>query len=165
MSPLLDQYVAASGRLDPVWTIEIQTLPSDVDRLLDAIVAVQPLRYGTYERNASVSAPGLETARPPAGSTTATHVDGFEPGTTETYPVVELKVSIERDLAVLEAVMDGLIGAHHYEEPVIFVREDWVSRAAYNPNSENPNRWWNNQQGLPDRIPDIEQHLNRLMNG
>ncbi|MFQ1701388.1 hypothetical protein ACJ5NV_12425 [Loktanella agnita] len=49
-------------------------------------------------------------------------------------------------------MMNAIIDAHHYEEPVIFVREDWASRAAYNPKSDNPNRWWNNGKGLPDRI-------------
>jgi len=70
----------------------------------------------------------------------------------QTYPMVELKISITRDLTMLAQVMDALLDAHHYEEPVIFVREDWASRAAYNPNSDNPNRWWNNGRGLPDTI-------------
>ncbi len=145
-------YRAASGRFEPVWTIEIQTLPDDVDRILDAIVEVHPLRYGKYERNASVSAVGVETAQPPAGSTTATHLEGFEPGTVEAYPMVELKISIERDADTLERVMDAVHHVHHYEEPVIFLREDWVSRSAYDPNNDNPNRWWNNGRGLPERI-------------
>ena len=34
------------------------------------------------------------------------------------------------------------------EEPVIFIREDWASRAAYDPTSRNPNRWWNDGRGL-----------------
>ncbi len=155
----LATYAAASGRFEPVWTLEIQTVPADVDRLLDAIVEVHPLRYGAYERNASISAPGLETARPPTGSTTALHVEGFEPGSTETYPMVEIKISIERDPEALAAVMDAVIEAHHYEEPVIFLREDWVSRAAYDPQRDNPNRWWNDGRGLPDRITDISEHL------
>ena len=159
MAHPLDDYRARSGRLEAVWTIEIQTVPTDVDRILDAIVSVHPLRYGTYERNASVSARGLETARPPAGSTTDTHVDGFEPGTIETYPMVELKVSVPRDPDVLAAVMDSIIDVHHYEEPVIFVREDWASRAAYDPDNDNPNRWWNREHGLPDRIEDIADYL------
>ena len=62
--------------------------------------------------------------------------------------MVELKISIERDIAVLERVMD----VHHYEQPVIFLREDWASRAAYDPNRENPHRWWNNSRGLPERL-------------
>lgn len=148
----LETYQARSGRFEPVWTLEIQTLPEDVDRLLDAVMAVHPLGYGRYQRNASVSAVGKETARPEAGSTTDTHIADYAPGGTQTYSMVELKISIERDATALARVMDALLEAHHYEEPVIFLREDWASRAAYDPNSDNPNRWWNNGRGLPDPI-------------
>ena len=150
MSDLAD-YKARSGRLVPVWTLEVQILPEDAERILDAIMAVHPLSYGRYRRNASVSAVGRETAQPEANSTTTTHVEGFEAGETTTYPMVELKISIERDLEVLERVMDVILHVHHYEEPVIFLREDWVSRAMYDPGSDNPNRWWNNGRGLPKR--------------
>ncbi len=151
MSELLS-YQAKSGRLVPVFTIEIQTLPEDTDRILDEVMKVHPLSFGRYQRNASISALAIETAQPEAGSTTTTHVEGFEAGATETYPMVELKISIDRDLAELSKVMDAIIYAHHYEEPVIFIREDWASRAAYDPQSDNPNRWWNNGKGLPDRL-------------
>lgn len=148
----LTEYKANSGRLVPVWTIEVQTLPEDTDRILDEVMKVHALSFGRYQRNASISAIGKETAQPGPGSTTTTHVEGFEAGATETYPMVELKISVERDLDILSNIMDAIIYAHHYEEPVIFVREDWASRAAYNPQSDNPNRWWNNGRGLPDRI-------------
>lgn len=148
----LTDYRAKSGTFVPVWTLEIQTVPVDTDRILDAVMKVHRLSYGRYQRNASISAVGKETAQPEPGSTTTTHVEGFTAGNTETYPMVELKISIERDVMILEKVMDAVIFAHHYEEPVIFLREDWASRASYNPNSDNPNRWWNNGRGLPDRI-------------
>ena len=151
----LTDYKARSGNLIPVWTLEIQTLPEDVDRILDAVVAVYPLGYGRYKRNASISATGMETARPEAQSTTSTHVSSFEPGHTETYPMVELKISVERDLTVLEQVMDAILDVHHYEEPVIFIREDWASRANYDPDNTNPNRWWNNGRGLPQPIASL----------
>lgn len=148
----LSAYNAKSGTLVPVFTIEVQTLPEDTDRILDEVMKVHPLSFGRYQRNASISAIGKETAQPEPDSTTTTHVEGFEAGSTETYPMVELKISIDRDLSALANVMDAIIYAHHYEEPVIFVREDWASRAAYDPKSENPNRWWNNGKGLPDRL-------------
>ncbi len=148
----LTAYQATSGHFLPVWTLEIQTVREDVNRLLDAVVAVYPLHYGRYDRNASVSAVGCETARPREGSTTATHVVDFKAGSVETYPMVEVKLSIERDVTTLETVMDAITAVHHYEEPVVFVREDWVSRAAYNPDNDNPNRWWNNGRGLPERV-------------
>ena len=148
----LTEYKAKSGRFEPVWTLEIQTLPEDTDRILDAVMEVYPLGYGRYQRNASISAVGRETAQPEPGSTTTTHVEGFKAGATETYPMVELKISVPRELEVLERVMDAVIWAHHYEEPVIFLREDWASRAAYDPRSYNPNRWWNDGRGLPERL-------------
>ena len=120
----LENYKATSGTFAPVWTLEIQTVIEDVDKILDAVMEVHPLSYGRYQRNASVSAIGMETARPEAGSTTDKHIDGYVPGSTETYPMVELKISIERDNAVLEKVMAAVLYVHHYEEPVIFVREE-----------------------------------------
>jgi len=146
------QYKASSGRFVPVWTLEIQTLDEDVDRILDAVMEVHPLAYGRYQRNASISAIGRETSQPESNSTTTTHVIGFEAGSTETYPMVELKISIERDNDILAKVMNAIHYVHHYEEPVIFLREDWVSRATYNPKSDNPNRWWNNGRGMPEKM-------------
>ncbi len=148
----LTQYKAQSGRFTPVWTLEIQTVPEDTDKILDAVMDVYPLSYGRYQRNASISATGVETAQPEAHSTTTTHVKDFSAGETETYPMVELKISVERDLQVLEKVMNAILYVHHYEEPVIFLREDWASRANYDPKSNNPNRWWNNGRGLPNRV-------------
>lgn len=151
----LESYQARSGKFVPVWTLEIQTVIEDVDKILDAIVEVYPLGYGRYRRNASITAQGMETAQPEADSTTDKHTDGFVPGTTETYPMVEIKISLPRDTAVLEKVMDVVHDVHHYEEPVIFLREDWVSRANYDPDRSNPNRFWNNGRGLPNRIEKI----------
>lgn len=147
----LDDYIAKSGGLEPVWTLEIQTLAEDTDHILDAVLEVHPLSYGRYGRNASISAAGRETAQPMEGSTTTTHKAGYTAGATETYPMVELKILIERDVTTLEQVMDAILAVHHYEQPVIFIREDWVSRAAYDPDNTNPNRWWNNGRGLPNQ--------------
>jgi len=148
----LAAYQASSGTFVPVWTLEIQTHPEDVNKILDAVMVVHPLSYGRYDRNASVSAVGVESAQPQPNSTTTTHAADFDPAVAETYPMVELKISVERDPAVLAKVMDAVLHVHHYEEPVIFLREDWASRAAYSPTNDNPNRWWNNGRGLPDRV-------------
>ncbi len=148
----MHEYNAKSGTFVPVWTIEIQTVPADTDKILDAVMQVHPLSYGRYQRTASISAVGMETAQPEAGSTTTTHVDGFQAGGTETYPMAELKISIERDKSVLEKVMDAILYVHHYEQPAIFLREDWASRANYHPGNDNPNRWWNNPQRLPEKV-------------
>lgn len=145
---MLETYTASSGTFEPVWTLEIQTLPEDTDRILDAVLEVNPLSYGRYQRNASISAVGSETALPQPNSTTAIHNPEFVTGVAEEFPMVELKISIERDLAQLARLMDAILYVHHYEQPVIYLREDWASRARYDPNNGNPNRWWNNGSGL-----------------
>ena len=149
---MLENYQSLSGAFEPVWTLEIQTLPEDTDRILDAVMQVYPLGYGRYQRNASISAIGTETAQPQENSTTTTHKPGYRVGARETYPMVELKISIQRDPEVLDQVMTAILHVHHYEQPVIFLREDWASRAAYDPDNTNPNRWWNNGRGLPEQL-------------
>jgi hypothetical protein len=72
--------------------------------------------------------------------------------------MVELKISVGRNVSLLAWVRDAIVDAHHYEEPVILVREDWASRAAYDPRNDNPNRWRNNGRGLPDRIDWLDMH-------
>lgn len=151
MNADLAAYRASSGRLEPMWLVTVQTVPDDVDRILDAVIEVDPLRYGNYDRNASVTGVGRETARPRAGSTTDTHVGGFNAGQTETYPIVEVAFAVVRDLDVLGAVMGAILHVHHYEEPVVRVSEVWESRSNYDPENDNPNRWWNNGRGLAER--------------
>jgi hypothetical protein len=46
---------------------------------------------------------------------------------------------------VLRRALDAAHQAHSYEEPVIYVREVWRSRAT-NPDDRNPNRWWNQKR-------------------
>jgi len=152
MNNSIDDYVSEVGTYEAIWTLEIQTLPDDVDKILDSIMQVHPLAYGRYQRVASVSAIGKETAQPQGGSTSETYLEDFDRSVNETYPMVDLKVSIPRELDTLRLVTEAVLEVHHYEEPVIFLREDWASRANYDPHSDNPHRWWNNGRGLPQRI-------------
>ena len=149
---VLETYNAKSGKLVPVWRLEISTRPDDAERLLDAVAKVHPLIVGRYQRNATVSAVGAETARPGEETVTRIHNTDFGAGDTEVYPAVELKISVERDIAVLEKIMAAILHAHQYEEPTIHLREEWASRTAYNPNRDNPNRWWNDGRGTPDMV-------------
>ena len=97
-----ENYKAKSGTMEPVWRIEIQTRPDDANRLLDAIMEVYSLKYGRYQRNATVSSVGDETAQPEENSTTTNHIEGFKAGSTETYPMVQLFIAVERDVQVLQ---------------------------------------------------------------
>ena len=48
----LTEYTAKSGTLLPVFTLEVQTLPEDTDRILDEVMKVNPLNFGRHPRNA-----------------------------------------------------------------------------------------------------------------
>jgi len=57
----------------------------------------------------------METAQTKSGSTTEYHIAGYVPGTTETYPMVELKITIECDSSILEKVMNAIHEVHNYQ--------------------------------------------------
>lgn len=148
----IKNYNSQSGRLIPVFRMEINTRPDDAERLLDAIVKVHPLAVGQYERNATVTAQGAETGKPGEQTVTRIHNKNFDTDGTEIYPSVELKISFERDAGILQKIMEAVLHAHQYEEPIIHVREEWASRANYTPKNDNPNRWWNDGRGTPEMV-------------
>ena len=148
-----ESYESQSGSLIPVFRMEINTRPDDAERLLDAIFEIHTLAVGAYERNATVTAQGAETGRPGEQTVTRIHNEEFEADGTEVYPSVELKVSFERDVQLLQKIMEAVLHAHQYEEPIIHVREEWASRANYTPKNDNPNRWWNDGRGTPEMVP------------
>ena len=118
--------------------ISLQTRPEDVDRILDAVCAIDPLNYGVYDRNAMIRGNVTGMYKPQEGSTTHIHL-----GTTDlqihSYVELEFIIAADTDLnAVLQAVIDN----HHYEEPVISFHPVQTTRADYNHNSDNKNRWW-----------------------
>lgn len=130
-----------NGALEAVWIIEVQTRPEDTDKILNKVMEVDPLVYGRYERNCFVSAIGTETYLPKANSTSAIHL-GAE-GEVQTFSSVVMLLSVTQKDARLGRILDAIRAAHHYEEPLIFVKECWASRAKYDPRNTNPNRWWN----------------------
>ncbi|MEM7667482.1 MAG: hypothetical protein AAF250_16680 [Pseudomonadota bacterium] len=148
----IETYKSETGRLIPVFRLEINTRPDDAERLLNAIFEVHPLAVGAYERNATVTAQGAETGRPGEQTVTRIHSEEFEADGVEVYPSVELKVSFERDVRLLQDIMEAVLNAHQYEEPIIHVREEWASRANYTPRNDNPNRWWNDGRGAPEMV-------------
>lgn len=140
----LKQLNTKTGTVEPVWLIEIQAAPEDADKILDRVMEVDPLVYGRYQRNAFVSAVGSETYLPLANSTSALHLDAQDK--VQTFPSVLIVISIEQNRATLARVLDAIREVHHYEEPLIFIKDSWASRANYDPRNSNPHRWWNREK-------------------
>jgi hypothetical protein len=136
-----------TGTVERVWQIEVQAAPQDVDKIIDSVVKVDPLLYGRYRRNAFVTAVGSETYLPEENSTTAVHLGAAN--VVQTFPGVVIVISLKQDSGTLGSVLDAIRDVHHYEEPLIFIKDCWASRANYDPHNANPNRWWN--RGRDDR--------------
>jgi len=80
--------------------------------------------------------------KPKEGSTTHLHL-----GTTELQvgEYVELEFVVDESTD-MEAVLKAFIAVHHYEEPIIHFNQIQTTRADYDPNSDNRNRWWNEKE-------------------
>lgn len=134
-----------TGKVERVWQIEIQATPEDVDKITDSVMEVDPLIYGRYRRNAFVTAVGSETYLPQENSTSAVHLGAANE--VQTFPSVLIVISIEQNDEALGRVLDAVRDVHHYEEPLIFIKDCWASRASYDPHNTNSNRWWNREKG------------------
>ena len=130
-----------TGTVERVWQIEIQATPDDADKIIDNVMEVDPLIYGRYKRNAFITAVGSETYLPEDNSTSAVHLGVANK--VQTFPSVLVVISVEQNPETLGLVLDAIRDVHHYEQPLIFIKDCWASRASYDPHNSNPNRWWN----------------------
>ena len=88
--------------------------------------------------DAFVCALGIERSGPLEGAAA-----GVEPDVGERPGTVLVDFELPRDPRVLERVVQTVFEAHSYQEPVIKVREGWVSRSKGLDDGDNANRWWN----------------------
>ena len=98
--------------------------PEALESVLEAIEReAEPLRFGSYEGWAWWSAPGIEQFRPLGGADPTVG----KVGEIERVPSVRLEFALPREPEVLERVLErGLIPAHPWEEPVVFVDETLI---------------------------------------
>jgi len=122
--------------------ISIQTREQDVEKIVDAVCAIDPLSYGLYDRNVLIRRECTGMYMPREGSTTHLHL-----GSTD----LQVDITVELEFVLdektdLEAVLSAIIAVHHYEEPVIHICPVQTTRADYNPHSDNKNRWWHEKE-------------------
>jgi len=118
--------------------VEFQAPTEDVDRIVEHVCAITPLRLGVYDRNAFQSAPGIERYRPLEGAAA-----GAESGTRLRPGVVTVSFQIDPDETLLAEIVEAIFQVHSYQESVILVREVLASRSKGLDDKDNPHRWWN----------------------
>lgn len=126
-----------SCRLEPSWLVWVELADRDDARVREAVTATVGLGYGPYSGVAFESGPGAQFFHPTGGSKLG------EGAGAVTMPARVLTFSVPRDPKALAKAIEAVRHAHSYEEPVIYVREVWASRADDTGDRDNPNRRWN----------------------
>ena len=134
-----NDFTTRSIKLLPYWRVRFLAPEADVERLYEAIVKIAPLEWGKTDRNAYRAAGGQEYYRPMQGAPT-----GAESETRKRPGIVEMWVAIPPDEVQLDAIVEAIYLFHSYYEPPITVESILRSQTRGLDDSDNPNRWWNN---------------------
>lgn len=126
-----------SLRMELLLLVTFQAPAADVDRIMEAVVAIAPLRMGKYDSNAFQSADGIERYRPLEGAAGAETELRRRPGT------VEVSFELPDDQKLAARVVEAIYQVHSYQEPVIRIQPLLASRSKGLDDRANPNRWWN----------------------
>jgi len=130
-------FETATTCMEPMWLVTIQAPVEEVDTIMDALAAVDPLTIGPYDRCAFQSGAGIERYRPREGAAA-----GKEEAIRKRPDVVEVSFQLPRDRSRLGRVVEAIVATHSYQEPVFMVQEVLASRSK-GGDLDNPNRWWN----------------------
>lgn len=134
----MEPFETKSVRMERVFSLRLLAPEEDVDRIMEHVCKIAPLRQGAYDSNAWVSAPGVERYRPLDGAAAGAESDvRLRPG------VTEISFEIPHDHALLEAVIEKIYEVHSYQEMTLKVHEMLVSRTKGLDDKANPHRWWN----------------------
>ncbi|UVK36715.1 hypothetical protein LHFGNBLO_003673 [Mesorhizobium sp. AR10] len=131
-------FETTSVRMELLLLVTFQAPAADVDRIMEAITAIAPLRMGKYDSNAYQSADGIERYRPLEGAAAGAETElRRRPGT------VEVSFELPDDQRLAARIVEAIYQVHSYQEPVIRIQPILASRSKGLDDSSNPNRWWN----------------------
>jgi hypothetical protein len=131
-------FETVSVRMEAMLQVSVQAPIEDVDRIMAAVTALDPLVMGAYDSNAFQSAAGIERYRPLEGAAA-----GAETEIRKRPGVVQVGFHLPKDPGLLEKVIEAIFQVHSYQEPLIGVTEVLVSRSKGLDDKDNPHRWWN----------------------
>ena len=134
----MESFETKSVRMERVFSLRLLAPEEDVDRIMKHVCSIAPLRQGSYDSNAWVSAPGIERYRPLEGAAA-----GAESEVRVRTGVTEINFEIPHDVSLLQAVTEKIYEVHSYQEMTLKVHEMLVSRTKGLDDKTNPHRWWN----------------------
>jgi len=131
-------FETTSVRMEAMLQVAVQAPIEDIERIMAAVSALDPLVMGKYDCNAFQSAGGIERYRPLDGAAA-----GAETEIRKRPGVVQVDFHLPKDPGLLEQVIEAIFQVHSYQEPLITVADVLVSRSKGLDDKDNPHRWWN----------------------
>lgn len=110
--------------IERVLQIEIQTTPKDVDKIINSVMAVDPLAHGAHRRNAVVTAVGSERYLLDEKPLKPVPLDAAND--MQTRPSLLIVISVARRRQTLRRVLRAIRDVHHDTEPLIFIKRCWA---------------------------------------
>jgi hypothetical protein len=110
--------------------VRVQIPTDDVSAVLDAVVELSSLRYGSYEQVAFTTNAGSQQFKP---------LEGSKPGDTDliTISCNEISFTVPKNDETVAAVIEAIFQSHPYEEPVILIQEVMSTRFKYGKTEDN----------------------------
>ncbi|MFQ1699783.1 hypothetical protein ACJ5NV_04225 [Loktanella agnita] len=112
------------GNIERFFQIEIQATPKDVDKIINSVMAVDPLTHGAYRRNAVVTVVGSAPQLPDEKRLKPVPLDTANGR--DTHPSLLIVISVARRRQTLRLVLSAIRDVHHGTEPLIFIKRCWA---------------------------------------
>lgn len=119
--------------------ILVQVPHTHTQKIIDAVLAKDPLKYGDYDSVSFRTALGTQQFRS-LGSGRNAATDGVVE-----VPCAEISFFISHDEADPAQILEAIYFYHPYEEPVVFVQPCTRTLHIRGTDEDNPHRFWNNE--------------------
>ncbi|MCG7521453.1 hypothetical protein [Ruegeria sp. Ofav3-42] len=128
-----DRFVPENGL-----RITVQVPVTHVQRIVDAVLVDDALKYGDYDSVTYRTAPGIQQFRSLGSGRNAATPKAVE------VSCSELSFFLACDDGQAIQILRNIYSSHPYEEPVIFVEPCVRTLDTRGVDEDNPNRFWNN---------------------
>lgn len=139
-----DRFVPENGM-----RIIVQVPDTHAQKIVDAVLVNDTLKYGDYDCVTYRTAPGIQQFRSLGSGRNIATEKVVE------VPCVELSFFLGGDEAKAVQVLRNIYSSHPYEEPVVFVEPCARTLHIRGMDEDNPNRFWNNE--VEDWVPKEHQ--------
>jgi hypothetical protein len=136
-----DRFVPENGL-----RIVVQVPDTHAQKIVDAVLVEDTLKYGDYDCVTFQTAPGFQQFRSLGSGRNVATEDVVE------VPCVELSFFLVDSEAKAVQALKRIYSSHPYEEPVVFVEQCVRTLHIRGMDEDNPNRFWNNE--AEDWVPD-----------